>query len=293
MSAAAVDDAVGWVLLAAVTAVARAQFEATTIALMATKLLLFALAMLFLVRPVLCRWARSTVRHAPSFRQAIEAMHAEWEMAESEPVALEPTPNRRRDGEMSVDSLAILVALIFSCALLAQAIGLFAVFGAFLLGVILSGERDFHAAVSRRLRDFVTAFFLPIFFTYTGLRTDIGSLESVQLWGWCALVTAAAIMGKLGGCGMTAWLTGYSVRESACIGVLMNTRALMALIVINLGKDLGVISDSMFCMLVIMALLTTVMTTPILLQVMRGTELEPFVMDSGFRGRSIQSTAAS
>jgi K+:H+ antiporter len=123
---------------------------------------------------------------------------------------------------------------------------------------------------------------LPIFFTYTGLRTDIGSLATWQLWGLCALVTLVAVAGKFGGCGLAAWLSRYSAREAACIGVLMNTRALMALIAINLGKDLGVIPDSVFCMLVIMALLTTVMTTPILVRVMRGTELEPFIIESGF-----------
>ncbi|HEV2950327.1 MAG TPA: cation:proton antiporter [Gemmataceae bacterium] len=291
MSAAAADDAVGWVLLAAVTAFARAQFEATTIVLIATKLLIFALAMIFVVRPLLCRWARWSADGVSSQIQrvgselpasAAESLQSEGSATAQEPDGSSPGPTAMHQGEMSLNALAILLALIFGCALTAQAIGLFAVFGSFLLGVILSGQRDFRAAVSRRLRDFVTAFFLPIFFTYTGLRTDIGSLESVQLWGWCALVTATATIGKFGGCGMAAWLTGYSPRESACIGVLMNTRALMALIVINIGKDLGVIPDSMFCMLVLMALFTTVMTTPVLLRVMRGTELEPYINRSGF-----------
>src|SRR5262249_38390529 len=104
------------------------------------------------------------------------------------------------------------------------------------------GEDDFRLAVNRQLRGFVTAFFLPIFFAYTGLRTDVGSLGSWPLWGLCGLVSAAAIVGKLGGCGLAALLSRYSLREAGCIGVMMNTRALMALIVINLGKDLGVVS---------------------------------------------------
>jgi Kef-type K+ transport system membrane component KefB len=258
MSAAAADDAVGWILLAAVTAVARANFEPAKIFLMTAKLLAFALGMIFLVRPLLRQWLKS------------------------ESGALATGDGKPYDAEVSVNTLAILLALIFGCALTAQAIGIFPVFGAFLLGVILSGERGFHAAVSRRLRDFVISFFLPIFFTYTGLRTDIGSMTSIQLWGLCGLVTTAAIIGKFGGCGLAARLTGYSGRESACIGILMNTRALMALIAINIGKDLGVIPDSMFCMLVLMALLTTVMTTPILLRIMRGTELEPYIIESGY-----------
>jgi Kef-type K+ transport system membrane component KefB len=256
MSAAAADDAVGWILLAAVTAVARANFVPSIVFWMAGKLILFALGMFFLLRPLLRKWVASALRQG--------------------------------DGEISVNTLAVLLALIFGCALMANFIGIFAVFGAFLLGVILSSEHDLRGAVTRRLRDFVTAFFLPIFFTYTGLRTDIGYLESWQLWGLCALVSVAAIVGKFGGCGLAAWLSHYSPREAACIGALMNTRALMALIAINIGKDLGVIPDSVFCMLVIMALLTTIITTPILLRVMRGTELEPFIIESGFVSGSAQ-----
>src|SRR5262249_50820793 len=155
-------------------------------------------------------------------------------------------------------------------------IGIFAVFGAFFLGAVLSGEHEFRAAVNRRLRDFVTAFFLPIFFVYTGLRTDVGSLGTWWLWLLCALVTAAALVGKAGGCGLAARLSRYSPRESLCVGALMSTRGLMALIVINLGKDLGVVPDSVFCMLILMALATTVATTPLVLRFMRGTELEPY-----------------
>jgi Kef-type K+ transport system membrane component KefB len=164
-------------------------------------------------------------------------------------------------------------------------IGIFAIFGAFLLGACLSGEHEFRQAIGRRMRDFVSAFFLPIFFTYTGLRTDIGTLESGQLWILCGLVSAAAIVGKMGGCGLAAWFTGFARRESACIGTMMNCRALMELIVINLGYELGVIPKSVFCMLVLMALLTTFMTTPILMWLMPGTELEPHILRSGFLRR--------
>jgi len=132
------------------------------------------------------------------------------------------------------------------------------------------------------LRNFVSAFFLPIFFTYTGLRTDVGTLESPLLWLLCGLTSLAAITGKLGGCGFAARLSGFSWREAGCIGAMMNTRALMALIVINVGLDLGVITRSVFCILVLMAVLTTVMTTPLLLWFMRGTELEPHIVRSGF-----------
>jgi Kef-type K+ transport system membrane component KefB len=250
ISAAAVDDVTGWILLASVAAIVRAEFDVTHTLLMVAETVGFALVMIFLARPVLQRWVRFALR--------------------------------RGDGEIGVTGLAVLLALLFSCAIATNLIGIFAIFGAFFLGAVLSSEGEFRQAVNRRLRDFVTAFFLPIFFAYTGLRTDVGSLGSWEMWGLCALVSAAAVVGKFGGCGLAAWFSGFSRRESACIGALMNTRALMALIVINLGKDLGVVPESVFCMLIIMALVTTIMTTPALLRLMWGTELEPHILQSGF-----------
>jgi Kef-type K+ transport system membrane component KefB len=163
-------------------------------------------------------------------------------------------------------------------------IGIFAIFGAFLAGTALSDELEFRAAVSKQLRNFVTVFFLPIFFTYTGLRTNIGTLESPVHWLMLGGVLFVAIFGKLGGCTVAARLGGYNTREALLIGTMMNTRALMELIVINVGRNLGVITDSVFCMLVIMALVTTVMTTPLVMWFMRGTELEPHIKASGFLG---------
>jgi Kef-type K+ transport system membrane component KefB len=250
ITAAAVDDALGWILLASVAALVRASFHFSSALLMVAETLAFVLIMVFIARPVLTAWVRRALA--------------------------------RGNGELGLNGLAIVLALVFGAALATNRIGIFAVFGAFLLGAVLSGEHEFREAVGRRLRDFVTVFFLPIYFTYTGLRTDVGTLGSWQLWLLCGLVTAAAIVGKFAGCGLAAWLSGFSPREAACIGAMMNTRALMGLIVINLGKDLGVIPDSVFCMLVLMAILTTVMTTPLLLALMRGTELEPHLIQSGF-----------
>jgi Kef-type K+ transport system membrane component KefB len=250
IAAAAVDDAVGWILLAAVAAIVQSQFEAGRVLWMIAQTVGFGAAMVLLAKPLLRRWTASALRSG--------------------------------DGDLSLTALAVLLAMVLACAIVTNLIGIFAVFGAFILGATLSDQHDFRMAVTRRLRDFVSAFFLPIFFAYTGLRTNIGSLESLPLWLWCGAVTAAAIAGKFGGCALAARLTGSSWREAGCIGALMNTRALMALIVINLGKDLGVIPESVFCMLILMALTTTIMTTPILLRWMRGTELEPYILRSSF-----------
>jgi Kef-type K+ transport system membrane component KefB len=104
------------------------------------------------------------------------------------------------------------------------------------------------------------------------------------LWCFCGLILLAALAGKLAGCSAAAWLGGFSRRESACIGVMMNTRGLMELIAVNLGYELKVIPSSVYCMLVIMALVTTVMATPTLMWLMRGTELEPYIRQSSFVG---------
>jgi Kef-type K+ transport system membrane component KefB len=249
----------------AVAAVAHAelghgQFSILQTIIMVAESAGFALLMVYVVGPQICRWARHVLRS-----------------------------NR---GEITVDALAVLLVLLLGCAIVTNLIGIFAIFGAFILGAVISRETEFCEAVNRRLRDVVTAFFLPIFFTYTGLRTDVRSLESGQLWLLCGAVSAAAIVGKIGGCTLAAWFARFSFREAACVGVMMNTRALMALIVINLGKDLGVVTDSVFCMLVFMAVLTTVMTTPLLLRLMPGTELEAPILRSGFLGAPKASAPA-
>ena len=172
--------------------------------------------------------------------------------------------------------------VLFLCAIATSLIGIFAIFGAFILGTVLSDEHELRDAMTGQLRNFLTVLFLPIFFTYTGLRTNIGTLESGAHWLFLLAVLGCAIFGKLGGCSIAAKLGGFSTREGLCIGAMMNTRGLMELIVVNVGKDLGVITDSVFCMLVCMALITTVMTTPLVLWFMKGTELEPFIRSSGF-----------
>jgi Kef-type K+ transport system membrane component KefB len=248
ITAAALDDAAGWILLATVTAVVRGNFEVWLTLKMLGETVLFAVLLLFVARPLLVRWTRSIVK----------------------------------DGELTLNGLAGTLLLVFAFGVVTSLIGIFAIFGAFLFGAAMSTEDEFREAVNKRLRDFVTVFFLPIFFTYTGLRTDVQALATPELWLMCGLVLAAAIIGKFVGCGVAARFSGFPPREAACIGVMMNTRALMELIVINVGYQLGVIPHSVFCMLVIMALVTTVMTTPILLRLARGTSLWPDIEKSIF-----------
>ncbi|HLW65206.1 MAG TPA: cation:proton antiporter [Gemmataceae bacterium] len=250
ITAAAVNDAVGWILLAAVAAVVRGKFRLLDTLVMIGLSAAFALFMIFVGRPLLLRWARTAVK--------------------------------RGNGDLGLNDLAILLVLMLACAAITNWIGIFAIFGAFLLGAVLSSEAAFREAISRRLHDLVTAFFLPIFFTYTGLRTDVRSLGSWEMWLLGGVVIAAAIVGKFAGCTLAARIGGLRMREAACIGAMMNTRGLMELIVINLGYELRVIPQSVFCMLVLMAMTTTLMTTPLLMRFMRGTELEAPIRASGF-----------
>ncbi|MBI5367147.1 MAG: cation:proton antiporter [Planctomycetes bacterium] len=252
IAAAAVDDATGWVLLAACSALVQSRFRLADSALMLGSTIAYGFFLILVLRPLLHRWAT-------------------WTLGVN-------------GGELTMPALAALLVLIFLSAMVTSKIGIFAIFGAFLLGAVFSAHADFRRAVTRRMGDFVTAFFLPIFFTFTGLRTDVTGLGSVELWLLAGLVSAAAIAGKFGGCALAARLGGMPWRTATAVGVLMNTRALMELIVLNVGYNLGVIPQTVFSMLVLMALLTTAMCTPLLLALLRrDPELRPLLARSEFR----------
>jgi Kef-type K+ transport system membrane component KefB len=207
---------------------------------------------------------------------------------------------REHQGKMSLSGLAVLLIMILLAAVVTNLIGIFSIFGAFFFGALLYDQHEFRQAVQERLRDFVTVFFLPIFFTYTGLRTDIGTMGGAGLWFMCGLVLVTAFVGKFGGCWLAARFNGLPWREASIIGIMMNTRALMELIVINIGFELGVIPKSVFFMLVFMAVASTYVTTPVLRRLVRSSELERDYMDSEFarrvefpRTREVLSAASS
>src|SRR5262249_51137649 len=184
ISAAAGEDAVGWILLASVAALAGSLkpggegFDPWLAARMAGLTLVFGLGMIFLARPLLIRFTRWAVRAG--------------------------------QGELSVNALAAPLVILFLCAVITNVIGIFAVFGAFTLGAILSDQHEFREAVNRRVRDFVMGFFLPIFFAYTGLRTRVDTLTTGELWALAAAVSAVAIVGKVVGCAAAARLAGLT-----------------------------------------------------------------------------------
>jgi len=227
--------------LAIVSALAVAQFSAGRFVLQAALLIVYVAACWWLARPLLLRLIRSS----------------------GSPEA--PLP---------LNLLGILLAAAFVSGMITYHIGIFAIFGGFMLGVLLHDQRELAAAWRDKVGSFVEVFFVPIFFTYTGLRTEIGLLGDWQMWGWCLLLVALATLGKFGGCYWAARWAGLDASEARAVGVMMNTRGLMELIVINVGYDLGVLPRSVFTMLVIMALISTVVTTPALRRWLRAQGVE-------------------
>lgn len=234
LGCAAVDDVSAWCLLAFVVGVARAEpgQALVTLALAAA----YVAVMLVVVRPAAVRFAR---------RQEARAEVGHGAMA------------------------AVFLALLLS-ALATEAIGIHALFGAFLLGALVPHDSALARRLRARLEDVVVVLLLPAFFAFVGLRTEIGTIRGARDWALCALIVLVASLGKFGGSALAARLTGTGWREAAALGVLMNTRGLMELVVLTIGLELGVLSPRLFAMLVIMALVTTFATTPILEWITRG-----------------------
>src|SRR3989441_2244382 len=245
LTCAAVDDVTAWCLLAFVVATVRA--AGLHQALITVGLaLLYISAMFFLVRPLLGRFG-SLYEHS---------------------------------GRLSQNLVAVVFVLVLSSAVVTELIGIHAIFGAFMLGAMLPKRGGFVRELTEKVEDFAVVFLLPIYFAYTGLRTQMGLLDSADLWLFCLLIIGVATLGKFGGSIIAALTTGLGWREAAALGVLMNTRGLMELIILNIGLDLGVISPALFTMMVLMAIVTTVMTTPALaalysLERLRADLLEP------------------
>lgn len=229
IACAAVDDVTAWCLLAAVVALAKATGLASaawTIGLS----VLFICFMLFVVRPRLARMTR---------------------------VATSPWSG-------SSGLLAAFLVVIFGSALVTEVIGIHALFGAFLAGVCMPPDPALRQFLRERIETFSSVLLLPLFFAFTGLRTQVGLLNDWQGWALCLGVIALAVVGKLGGSMAAARWTGMSWSDSFSLGALMNTRGLVELIVLNIGFDLGILSPRIFAMLVLMALVTTCMTGPLL-----------------------------
>jgi Kef-type K+ transport system membrane component KefB len=183
--------------------------------------------------------------------------------------------SRRYDahGRLTVDHLAIVVALVLLSAYATEFIGIHSIFGAFIAGAIMPKPSGMTHEITAKIEDFTVIILLPIFFAVAGLRTDLFTIDSPALLGWTALILLAAVGGKFIGCGVAARLTGSNTKEAVVVGSLMNTRGLTELVILGIGVELAVLSDRTYAMMVIMALSTTVMAAPIVNRLMPRTRL--------------------
>jgi Kef-type K+ transport system membrane component KefB len=240
ITCAAVDDVTAWTLLAMIVAIVHAGGMASALRNLAL-LLVFVAVMLWIIR-----------RQLPSWMQVENLDHG--------------VPNK--------SATAGVLVLILASALSTELIGIHALFGAFMAGVIMPKHAEFRRYVSVRVEQFSSVFLLPLFFAFTGLRTQLGLMNDLSSWLVCGGLILLATAGKLGGSMLAARLTGMTWSDSFSLGALMNTRGLMELIALNLGYDFGILSPRIFAMMVLMALTTTTMTGP-LLSLTRRRELVP------------------
>ena len=230
IACAAVDDVMGWCILAYIVVLIRAAHSTIPIWVTVAGALAFVLAMVFGVRRLLKRF---------------EAKYVET-------VGL--TDN----------TISLIILFVLASALITEALGIHFLFGAFLAGSIMPKNRAFVHDLQSKFESVTVLLLLPLFFAFTGLRTSISLVKGAGMWGYCAIIILVAIVGKLGGSLAAARAAGMPWRDSAALGILMNTRGLMELVILNIGLDLGIISPALFSMMVIMALVTTFMTTPLL-----------------------------
>ncbi len=229
ITCAAADDITAWCMLAAVIAIVKAGSFVSSLYVIAFSIA-YVLIMLKVVKPFLTR---------------VGELHSSREVL-SKPIV----------------AIFFLTLLISSMA--TEVIGIHALFGAFMAGAIMPDNTRFRSVFIEKIEDVAIVLLLPLFFVYTGLRTEIGLLNDPQLWWVTGFIIFIAVAGKFFGSALAAKFVGQSLKDSLTIGALMNTRGLMELVVLNIGYDLGVLSPEIFAMMVIMALTTTVMTGPAL-----------------------------
>jgi Kef-type K+ transport system membrane component KefB len=173
------------------------------------------------------------------------------------------------------ETLAFSLVFLFLSAWTTERIGIHALFGAFFAGVILPRNGNLSSSVAGNLEKITGVLLLPLFFAFTGLRTSLRLLNAGALWFYCVVIILVAVVGKMLGCALSARASGMTWRDALSVGVLMNTRGLVELVILNVGLDLGIISPTLFSMMVIMALVTTFMTTPLLTLLTQGQQIRP------------------
>jgi len=238
---AAIDDVVAWLLLGLALALIGGEGGSSSMVLRLIGLAIYLIIMLGVIRPIAARLVRG-----------------------------------RRDTHLSFELLGVVLALTLTSAAATEAIGVHPLFGAFLAGCCFPRVEKWQAAMRGRLELLVSVLLLPLFFALTGMRTRLDLLSGKSMWVWAGILLLAAVFGKMGGAALAARWTGQSWRDAVALGALLNTRGLVELIVLSIAYKAGAFSPTLFTMMVVMALLTTMSTTPILnLLGLKNRPLEP------------------
>ncbi|MEH2288030.1 cation:proton antiporter [Nostoc sp.] len=239
LGAASVDDAVAWCLLAIVLASVKNSLSIAILAIGGG--ICYVLFAIFLGQPLLQAFTRMT----------------------------------KRDAGVNRQTLTLMLIILMFCAWFTDVTGIYAIFGAFVLGAV-TPRGEFAQQIRQYTEFLTTSFLLPIFFVFSGLNTQIGLVNTPTLWGVTLLIIAIAILGKGVTCMLAAKLAGENWRESATIGALMNARGLMELIILNIGLEQGIITPTLFTIMVIMAVITTLMASPLITFLLHGTSYEKY-----------------
>jgi len=229
IACAAVDDITGWCILAYIVVLVRSERASMPVWVTIGGALVYVLIMLFVAKRMLTRFEVSFRNH----------------------------------GRLTESAMSLLIVLALVSALATERLGIHLLFGAFLMGAIMPKNHEFVQSIVQKMESVTVVALLPLFFAFSGLRTSVGLVKG-HLWLYVLLVIAVAIAGKFGGSTVAARMAGIPWRDATSLGVLMNTRGLVELIALNIGLDIGVISQTVFTILVLMALVTTFMTSPLL-----------------------------
>lgn len=229
IACAAVDDVTAWCLLAVIISIIRAKLNHLPVWGMLAGLVAYVGIMLFMFKPMAQRLAR------------------------------------RQEGDKVPDPvIAVMLLCMFASSWATEWLGIHALFGAFFAGVLMPKEKGFAESVREKFRPLVVVLLIPLFFAFTGLRTNVNLISGWTMVLYFGLVFAVAVVGKFGGSMLAARIMGVGWREASAIGILMNTRGLIELVILNIGLDIGVLPRDIFSMMVLMAVGTTLMTTPLL-----------------------------
>ncbi|MHC5599746.1 MAG: cation:proton antiporter [Nostoc sp.] len=237
LGAASVDDGVAWCLLAIVLASVKNSLSIAILAIGGG--ICYVLFAIFLAQPLLRVFTRMT----------------------------------KRDARVNRQTLTLMLIILMFCAWFTDVTGIYAIFGAFVLGAV-TPRGEFAQQIRQYTEFLTTSFLLPMFFVFSGLNTQIGLVNTPTLWGITLLIIAIAILGKGVACMLAAKLAGENWRESATIGALMNARGLMELIILNIGLEQGIITPTLFTIMVIMAVITTLMASPLITFFLQGTNYD-------------------